>query len=154
LPGDRVFHLRLTNDPTAEETVAERGGAEISAPDYGGAHTVKMDIPEQFVRPWEFQISQEEALYDLTSAATFFGSLGNKLRRLVHFVAFRAELRKWQMLLHGKTVEEQLWSVRPPRGGLTHRFVQAWAQSALQLAGCDSHDMLAEWRIFWKRKGV
>ncbi len=154
LPGDCVFHLRLTNDPTVEETVTERGGAEIAAPAYNDAYTVRMDIPEQFVKPWEFQISREEALYDLTCAATFLGSLGSKLRRLVHFAAFRAELRKWQMLLHGKTMEEQLWSVRPPRGGLTDRFVQAWAQSALQLAGYDSCNMLAEWRIFWKRKGV
>jgi hypothetical protein len=58
------------------------------------------------------------------------------------------------MLLHGKTADEQLWGVRPPRGGLTHRFIQAWAQSALQLAGYESRNMLAEWQIFWRRKGV
>jgi hypothetical protein len=156
LPGDRVFHLRLTNDPTADETVAERGATGVSAPGYNveSTHPLKTNIPEGLVRPSEFQTSREEALYDLSYASTFFGSLGNKLRRLSRFMAFRHELRKWQMLLHGKTADEQLWSVRPPRGGLTHRFIQAWAQSALQLAGYDSRHMLAEWQIFWRRKGV
>jgi hypothetical protein len=156
LPGDRVFHLRLTNDPTADETVAERGAAGVSTPGYNveSTQSLKANIPEALVRPSEFQISREEALYDLSYASTFFGSLGSKLRRLAHFMAFRHELRKWQMLLHGKTADEQLWSVRPPRGGLTHRFIQAWAQSALQLAGYESRNMLAEWQIFWRRKGV
>jgi hypothetical protein len=156
LPGDRVFHLRLTNDPTADETVAERGAVGVSAPGYNveSTQSLKANIPEALVRPSEFQISREEALYDLSYASTFLGSLGSKLRRLAHFIAFRHELRKWQMLLHGKTADEQLWSVRPPRGGLTHRFIQAWAQSALQLAGYDSRQMLTEWQIFWRRKGV
>ena len=156
LPGDRVFHLRLTNDPTAEEVARERGAPGVIAPGYNDAslNQLRTKVPEQFVRPWEFQISGEEALYDLTCASTFLGSLGNKLRRLIHLVAFRCELRKWQMLLQGKSADEQLWSVRPPRGGLTHRFIQAWAQSALQLAGYDAHSMLTEWQIFWRRKGV
>jgi hypothetical protein len=156
LPGDRVFHLRLTNDPTADETVAERGAAGVSAPGYNVESTqpLKTNIPEALVRPTEFQTSREEALYDLSRAATFLGSLGNKLWRLLHFASFRHELRRWQMLLHGKTADEQLWGVRPPRGGLTHRFIQAWAQSALQLAGYESRNMLAEWQIFWRRKGV
>ena len=58
------------------------------------------------------------------------------------------------MLLNGKSADEQLWSVRPPRGGLTHRFLLAWAQNALQLAGYDPRNMLTEWHIFWRRKGV
>jgi hypothetical protein len=155
LPGDRVFHLRLTNDPTADETAPERGPAGVN-PGYNAASAqgLKTNIPDGFVRHWEFQISREEALYDLCYASTFFGSLGSKLRRLVHCVVFRREFRKWQILLSGKTADEQLWSVRPPRGGLTHRFIEAWAQSALQLAGYDSRNMLTEWQIFWRRKGV
>jgi hypothetical protein len=96
----------------------------------------------------------EEALYDLSCASTLFGSLGTRLRRLLRCFAFQGELRKWQILLSGKTADEQLWSVRPPHGGLTHRFVHAWAQSALQLAGYDARKMLTEWKIFWRRKGV
>jgi hypothetical protein len=156
LPGDRVFHLRLTNDPTAEEAVPEGERAGVNNPGYNDASVqrLKTKIPDNFVRPWEFQMSREEALYDLSSASTFLGSLGGKLHRLIHCFAFRRELRKWQMLLHGKTADEQLWSVRPPRSGLTHRFVQAWAQSALQLAGYDSRNIFAEWQIFWRRKGA
>ena len=82
------------------------------------------------------------------------GAIGGTLHRLVHCLAFRREFRKWQVLLNGKSPDEQLWSVRPPRGGLTHRFILAWAQNALQLAGYDPRNMLTEWHIFWRRKGV
>ena len=144
-PGDRVFHLRLADDPTV---AAPEPARDLPAP------SLKTSIPDRFAKPWEFQASREEALYDLSCAATFLGSLGEKLRRLLHGLAFRREFRKWQVLLNGRTADEQLWSVRPPRGGLTHRFVQAWAQSALQLAGYDPRNMLTEWQIFWRRKGV
>src|SRR5207253_5296189 len=129
-------------------------GAKDPGYNDASAQRLKTTVPGNFVRPWEFQMSREEALYDLSFASNFLGSLGGKLRRLIHCLAFRRELRKWQMLLHGKNADEQLWSVRPPRGGLTHRFVQAWAQSALQLAGYDSRNILAEWQIFLRRKGV
>jgi hypothetical protein len=145
LPGDRVFHLRLANDPTADE--AEPAG-NLPAP------SLKTSIPDRFARAWEFQISREEALYDLSCSATVLGSLGCKLRRLLHWLAFRREFRKWQVLLNGKLADEQLWNVRPPKGGLTHGFVRAWAQGALQLAGYDPRNMLTEWQIFWRRKGV
>jgi hypothetical protein len=156
LPGDRVFHLRLTNDPTANETAPEGEAPGINAAGYHNPSMplVKTSIPDEFVRPWEFHLSREEALYEISCASTFLGSLGGKLWRAVHFAAFRRELRRWQMLLNGKTTDEQLWNVRPPRNGLTHHFIRAWAQSALQLAGYESGQMLAEWRIFWRRKGV
>jgi hypothetical protein len=146
LPGDRFFHLRLVNDPTADES-ERQGGPEMAQP-------LKTSIPDRFLKPWEFQISREEALYDLSCASTFFGALGGKLRRFVRFVTFRREFRKWQVLLSGKSVEDQLWSVRPPRGGLTHRFVLAWAKNAIQLADYDPRNMLTEWQIFWRRKGA
>jgi len=145
LPGDRLFHLRLANDPTAGEP---EPSPDESAP------SLKTSIPDRFAKPWEFQLSREEALYDLSRAATWIGSLGNKLRRLVHCFAFQRELRKWQILLSGKTADEQLWSVRPPHDGLTHRFVHAWAERALQLAGYDPRNMLTEWQVFWRRKGI
>ena len=151
LPGERLFCLQLAGDPTAEgnpEPPAVATHEPISHP------ALKTSIPERFLKPWEFQISREEALYDLSSASTFMGALGGTLRRLVHWLAFRREFRKWQVLLNGKSPDEQLWSVRPPRGGLTHRFILAWAQNALQLAGYDPRNMLTEWHIFWRRKGV
>jgi hypothetical protein len=151
LPGDRVFHLQIASDPTAEETELQPAPENIQP---SSAQALKTSIPERFAKPWEFQVSREEALYDLSCASTFLGSLGTRLRRLLRWFAFQRELRKWQILLSGKTADEQLWTVRPPHGGLTHRFVHAWAQSALQLAGYDPRNMLTEWRIFWRRKGV
>ena len=151
LPGERLFCLQLAGDPTAEENPEPPAAATRALISHQG---LKTSIPERFIKPWEFQISREEALYDLSSASTFMGALGGTLRRLVHCLAFRREFRKWQVLLNGKSPDEQLWSVRPPRGGLTHRFILAWAQNALQLAGYDPRNMLTEWHIFWRRKGV
>jgi hypothetical protein len=151
LPGERLFCLQLTGDPTAEENPEPPAAAThepVSHP------ALKTSIPERFIKPWEFQISREEALYDLSSASTFMGAFGGTLWRLVNCLAFRREFRKWQVLLNGKSPDEQLWSVRPPRGGLSHRFILAWAQNALQLAGYDQRNMLTEWQIFWRRKGV
>jgi hypothetical protein len=62
-------------------------------------------------------------------------------------------LRKWQILLCGKGFDEQLWAVRPPDGGLTHRAVRQWAARTLELAGYQPGVMLLEWEIFWRRKG-
>ena len=151
LPGERLFCLHLAGDPTAEENPEPPPAATHAQISHPG---LKTSIPERFIKPWEFQISREEALYDLSSASTFMGALGGTLHRLVHCLAFRREFRKWQVLLNGKSPDEQLWSVRPPRGGLTHRFILAWAQNALQLAGYDPRNMLTEWHIFWRRKGV
>jgi hypothetical protein len=145
LPGDRVFHLRLVSDPTKDEPEKRH---DLPAP------SLKTSIPDRFSKPWEFQMSREEALYDLSSASTFLGSLGGKLHRLIHCFAFRRDLRKWQMLLSGKSIDEQLWSVRPPRAGLTHPLVQSWAKNAIEVAGYDARNMLTEWQIFWRRKGV
>ena len=154
LPGDRVFHLQIANDPTAEAVEPQPAPQTTQTIQSSPAQALKTSIPERFARPWEFQVSREEALYDLSCASTLLGSLGGRLRRLLHWFAFQRELRKWQILLSGKTADDQLWSVRPPHGGLTHRFVHAWAQSALQLAGYDPRNMLTEWQIFWRRKGV
>jgi hypothetical protein len=152
LPGERLFRLQLASDPTADETEPENPAPAPAAANM--PCTLKTSIPERFLKPWEFHLSREEALYDLSCASTFPGWLSGKLRRLVRCVAFRSELRRWQVLLSGKSIDEQLWSVRPPRGGLTHRFVQSWAKNAIELAGYDPRNMLTEWQIFWRRKGV
>ncbi len=74
-PGDRVFHLRLANDPTVSVPEPAR---DLPTP------SLKTSIPDRYAKPWEFQTSREEALYDLSCAATFLGSFGDKLRRLLH----------------------------------------------------------------------
>jgi hypothetical protein len=71
------------------------------------------------------------------------GALGNALARRV-LTATNREC----------SVDKQLWSVRPPHRGLTHRFVLAWVKHALELGGYDPRNMLTEWQIFWRRKGV
>jgi hypothetical protein len=159
LPGERVFRLQLANDPTAEQPPLKTFEPSAVGQPSSDTHAstllaLKTAIPECFLKPWEFHASREEALYDLSCASTFRGWLGGKLRRLVHCLAFRHELRRWQVLLSGKSVDEQLWSVRPPRGGLTHPFVQSWAKNAIELAGYDARNMLTEWQIFWRRKGA
>jgi hypothetical protein len=150
--GERVFHLQLASDPTADEldTQPEPTNQLLPAP----AEPLKTSIPDRFLRPWEFQLSREEALYDLSCQSTFMGALGETLRRVVNWLPFRRDFRKWQMLLSGKGIDDQLWGVRPPRGGLNHRFVLAWAGGAIELGGYDPRTMLTEWRIYWRRKGV
>jgi hypothetical protein len=150
-PGDRVFYLQIASDPTIEEAEPQQAPENIQP---SPAQALKTRIPERFLKPWEFHFSREEALYDLSCASTFPGCLSGKLRRLVHCVAFRSELRRWQVLLSGKSIDEQLWSVRPPHGGLTHPFVQSWAKNAIELGGYDPRNVFTEWQVFWRRKGV
>jgi hypothetical protein len=157
LPAERVLRLQLATDPTANDAEPEKSAvwpvAELSS-ESTRMPTLKTTVPERFLKPWEFLVSREEALYDLSAASTFIGGFGCVIWRLIHWLAFRREFRKWQVLLNGKNVEEQLWAVRPPKGGLADRFIRAWAKNAIELGGYDPRNMLAEWQIFWKRKGV
>ena len=151
LPGDRVLYLLVESDPTADRAVAQNTPATSGV--FPG-RVLRTSIPERLARPWEFQIGREEALYDLSCASTFWGSLADRLGRLIHCLAFQRDFRKWQVLLNGRSADEQLWSVRPPRRGLTHPFVVTWAQHALELGGYDPRNMLTEWQIFWRRKSA
>jgi hypothetical protein len=111
-------------------------------------------IPERLLRPSEFQLSREEALFEMITGATFVGWLGGKLRRLVHCLASYRGFRKWQVLVNGKSVDEQLLTVRSPRGGLTHGLILAWTKKAIPLGGYDPRNMPTEWHKYWRRKGV
>jgi len=111
---------------------------------------LKTSIPSHFLKPWEFRMSREEAMYDLHASSSLMGVVAGALRRLFRF---RRELRKWQVFLTGKNPEEQLWTVRPPRGGSRHPFIREWAERTLQLAGYETRSMLTEWELFWRRKG-
>jgi len=134
--------------PPHSTNSASRGAA---APRYGGLKTA---IPEQWIKPWEFQISREEALYDMRSAASSRGGLLALIRGLTNRFGNREVWRKWQALLAGKSLDEQLWAVRPPRGMIARPAVRAWAIHALEQAGYDPRVMLVEWEIYWRRKGL
>lgn len=162
LPQDLVFRLHLAHDPTvAVETQRPRpqparaGATAPASPPPTAAEPSRPQgaIPECFVKPWEFRVSREEALYDMSVAASRSGWLG-AFRRLRNWLSRGRELRKWRVLLCGKSLQEQLWAVRPPLGGLAHPAIREWARATLERAGYDPQAMLAEWEIFWRRKGL
>lgn len=168
LPYERVFRLQLADDPTMDGVVRDRAQPQAdpdaakpspSATSSGASSTVdlpgpKHAVPERFLKPWEFQFSREEALYDMNLTGTSSGLATSLCRRLKDWMRRRRDFRKWQVLLCGKTPEEQLWAVRPPKGGLSHPPIREWASRTLQLAGYDPRMMLLEWEIFWRRKGL
>src|SRR5262249_5300305 len=103
---------------------------------------------ERFLTPWEFHLSREEAVYDVKA-----GSQRPWLQRVKSWFRKRSEITKWQTFLAGKSGDEQLWSVRPPQGGISDPSIQKWARERLETAGYDSATMLSEWQIYWRRKG-
>ncbi len=163
LPGDRVFRLILVSDPTSDQRPVHSGKPKMtigseeaedrpkrrSEPSSHG-DSLKTVIPECFTKPWEFQLSREEALYDMRM------QIGNSSI----FDRFRGwkrngdELKKWQVLLVGKELDEQLWGVRPPTHAFHHAEIREWVQRTLQQAGYDAGVMLPEWEVYWRRKGV
>jgi hypothetical protein len=118
------------------------------------AQCLKTMVPEQWIKPWEFQISREEALYDMLAAAASHSATLAFIRGLTDRFGHRQAWRKWQALLAGKSLDEQLWAVRPPRGLVSGATVRDWARQTLEQAGYDPRVMLAEWEIFWRRKGL
>ena len=98
-------------------------------------------------------MSRDEALYDLNMEAARFG-LGSLIDRWLGAARSGREFRKWQILLTGRSLDDQLWAVRPPRRGLSNRLVRDWARRTLEAAGYDPGAMLLEWEIYWRRKGA
>jgi len=131
--------------PQASTTNSTTGGA--------AANSLKTTVPEQWTNRWEFQISREEALYDMRIAASSNSALLGFIRGLTGWFGHRQASRKWQALLSGKSLDEQLWAVRPPQGLITHPAIRDWARQTLEQAGYDARVMLVEWEIFWRRKG-
>jgi hypothetical protein len=163
LAHERVFRLLTANDPTIDVTVSQ-GKREPSAsqaePSVGTTKTaepatvtLKEIIPAAFVKEWEFKFSREEVVYDINLKPSF-GDVVRKLCRKIRIVRRNKELRKWQTLLAGRSVDEQLWVVRPPAGTLAESLMREWAGRTLALGGYDSRKMLREWEIFWRRRGV
>jgi len=51
---------------------------------------------------------------------------------------YAGEFRKWQILLTGKSLDDQLWTVRPPLRDLSNRLVRDWARRTLEAAGYEA----------------
>lgn len=110
----------------------------------------KTAIPDEFCKPWEMRHSRDEAIYDMHAEATR-GRLQRLLQRLFGGIASR-DMKKWQALLSGKTIDQQLWSVTPPKGAFNDPRVSRWLAQALQLGGYDVARMQVEWQIHWRRR--
>ncbi|MCI0423956.1 MAG: hypothetical protein L0312_32885, partial [Acidobacteria bacterium] len=80
--------------------------------------------------------SREEALRDVREEAAsgklarFFKSLKNRTRDC-------EDLRRWQLLLSGRSHDEQLWAVRPPQSSFNDPLIKEWVAKTLELAGYD-----------------
>lgn len=158
LPGDRVFRLQVVRDPTVicPEPQSEKGCSSVGVirasdtPEHFTSKPLKRSIPESYLSPWEFEKTRDEALRELTLESS--GWLRNLVRAVRSWTRSQ-EVRDWKSTLIGKSVEDQLWGVPPPKWALKHRAVQKWARRTLALAGYDSEGMFPEWEIFWRRKG-
>jgi hypothetical protein len=154
-PGQRFFRLRIANDPTAQAPASNGSAASAtqlnSIPSDGTQSATPsrvVSIPVQLLRPWEYCRSREEATALLLRGYSLWARLTRPLRRLIHRRAFR----QWQLLLSGRSADEQLWSISPPRGWLGDPWLREWARHTLELGGYDSAVLLSEWEIFWGRK--
>lgn len=167
-PHDRVLHLQIAQDPTADgpvppqpepvgqnpSPVSSQALAPTRQPSSAAILSLKVTIPDRFMNVWEFHLSREEVQYDLQRQTGRTRLFAGWLKRLISWRASHREIRKWQTLLRGKPIDEQLWSVRPPKRALWNRAVREWVQNTLHLAGYDPGVMLMEWEIFWRRKGL
>lgn len=156
IPGEMACCLQVVRDPTAELESAAReevtpdqnvvAQAKASAP-------VRKSIPPAYLKPWEFKLSREEALYDMNRVQ----ASGGWFRRLLAVFrerVCRSDFERWSSLLANKNADEQLWAVRPPTHSLNKLQIRHWALQVLAAAGYDAQSMLAEWEIYWRRKGL
>jgi hypothetical protein len=160
--GQRVYRLWPVFDPTSERLQhASRPAVAATAQ----AATTRRQIPQQYLHPQQFTYSREEALYDMQGV---LGTLPPQahaltcwlciyplrlLKAVLSLLASHRRLKKWRVMLGGKSLEHQLWTVTPPRGFAYHPTVRRWAVETLTAAGYDPASMLAEWEVFWRRKG-
>ena len=111
-------------------------------------------IPERFRAPWEWKSSREEAQLAMALEGKGFRALLRPFQRVWRSITRRSRHWKWEALRAGRTLEEQLWAVRPPPGGYREEAVKAWVREALSSQGIDPGVGLREWEVFWRRKGV
>ena len=159
--GDRLVRLLVAGDPTTDGRESSKEPDEApprpaprqtrgpAQPVSNGARSGS--IPQHYLKEWEFRRSREEAIYQM-HFETSHGWLQRLLRALFRRSVSRREFFRWQIMLSGKSADDQLWSVRPPQGALGHPRVREWAARTLGLAGYDPALMLVEWEIYWRRK--
>lgn len=126
--------------------------ATRAAPPPSAPPALRTSIPAEFCEPWLFRHTREEAAYDMQRARAET-RLGALLAHAARRFSSGAELEKWHVLLAGRTPEEQLFSVRPPKGRLTDPLIREWAARTLERARFDVNVMLPEWEIHWRRRG-
>jgi hypothetical protein len=160
--GQRVYRLCPVFDPTRERL--QHAGQPAFATTIQAA-TARRQIPQQSLHPRQFTYSREEVLYDMQGVLGTLPPQAHALTRwiciyplrllqaVLSMLASNRRLKKWRVMLGGKSLEHQLWTVTPPRGFAYHPAVRRWAAETLTAAGYDPAHMLAEWEVFWRRKG-
>jgi hypothetical protein len=160
VPYDRFFCLVIETDPTSDRNCriesprSPEPQADATQSNSGGPLSLRTSVPEVHGKPWEFVFARDEVLYDMNRAVLTQTILKRFWRWLKNRFTGAQELQKWQSMLQGKSLDEQLWAVRPPRSAFERRAIREWAARTLSLAGYDAQEMLLEWEVFWRRKGV
>jgi len=143
-PGQRFFRLRIANDPTISSTASAASTSVVAPePETGPAPSTPtlsrtISIPVSLLRPWEFCRSREEAIALLLQAGSWWARCTRPLRRWF----YRGAIRRWQLLLSGRSADEQLWCVPPPACWMGDAWLREWARHTLELGGYDSTAML------------
>jgi hypothetical protein len=160
--GQRVYRLWPVFDPTAER-VRNSGGPSVVPKEKRA--TPQSHIPQKYMNPLQFRYSREEVLYDMrgvlgtlppNSGALMCWLFVYPLRLLtavITLIISSGRMKKWRVMLGGMSPDEQLWTIRPPRGFSYHPTVRRWAAETLAQAGYDPKRMLVEWEVFWRQKG-
>jgi hypothetical protein len=160
--GQRVYRLWPVFDPTIERDNTS-GRPSVAAAEK--AATLRTHIPQQYLNPLQFRVSREEALYDMQGVLGTLPPQATALTRwlciyplrllkvFLSVLASNRRLKKWRVMLGGKSLDQQLWTVTPPRGFSYHPTVRRWAAETLAQAGYDPKCLLVEWEIFWRQKG-
>lgn len=151
-PGARFLSLRVALDPTADAAKPAAVAPAETAPPAPSAEAARCAVPEEFAKPWDLRHTRDEVLYDMSLAASR-GAWQRWVDRFRHRVSSRA-MARWQALLSGKSADEQLWSIRPPRGAIADARIRRWVDHTLRLGGYDVDKMRVEWEIHWRRKGL
>ena len=161
--GQRVYRLWPVFDPTSERLQhADRSAVAATTQ----AAATCRQIPQQYLHPLQFTYSREEVLYDMQGVLGTLPPQAQALTRwlciyplrllkvVLSMLVSHRRLKKWRVMLGGKSLEHQLWTVTPPWGFAYHPTVRCWAAETLTAAGYDPAHMLAEWEVFWRRKGL
>jgi hypothetical protein len=161
--GQRVYRLWPVFDSTIERDNTSGRPSVASAEK---AATLRTQIPQQYLNPLQFRVSREEVLYDMQGVLGTLPPQAQALTRWIFIYPLRLlkvflsvlasnrRLKKWRVMLGGKSLEHQLWTVTPPRGFAYHPTVRRWVEETLRQAGYDPVRVRVEWEIFWRRKGL